>query len=119
MYILAHIILSCSFVSKNWHSCLIRLSGIRKYGSRKPGVEMCQCAGAVSKCAEDEICTFAQVAKQPKIIMRQAGQRNEKMASKQKQQQQQHLMWKTIRNVAQEPRGYGNIVVKYTFWPKG
>ena len=57
MYILAHIILSCSFVSKNWHSCLIRLSGIRKYGSRKPGVEMCQCAGALSKCAEDDICT--------------------------------------------------------------
>ena len=56
MYILAHIILSCSLVSKNWHSCLIRLSGIRKYGSRKPGVEMCQCAGALSKCAEDEMC---------------------------------------------------------------
>ena len=37
--------------------------------------------------------------------MRQAGQRNEKMASKQKQQQQQHLMWKTKRKVAQEPGG--------------
>ena len=56
MYILAHIKLPCCFVAKNVHSCLIRLSGIRKYGSRKPGVKMCQCAVALSKCAEDEMC---------------------------------------------------------------
>ena len=108
MYILAHIILSCSFVSKNWHSCLIRLSGIRKYGSRKPGVEMCQCAGAVSKCAEDEICTFAQVAKQPKIIMRQAGQRNEKT----KTTATTAFEVEKTRNVAQCRLLYANFYLK-------
>ena len=56
MDLLAHIILSCCFGAKNLHSCLIRLSGIRKYGSRKPGGEIGQCASALSKCAEDEIC---------------------------------------------------------------